>query len=498
MESSYGLIESRIQEALRYLSENPRTKITVLGKQFNVPYQRLLARLHGRKSISEVTQRTTRLNEFQEAAVLNYVERLTSAFIPPRKDVVVAYANSLLNDTAEPGVPIQPLGPQWLARFLRRHPDLTATKMKTMEKKRQQAADVEYIRDWFAKYEKVRRDYQIQSNDIWNMDESGFQIGQGRSQVVIIPRTSHIRYASKPRLGVPENRESVTVIEAISSTGNYIAPWLLMCGKNHVATTYGCGTMLPPNDAGVNGIEAPADWSNDFHVYMTKSGFTNDEIAIEWLQHFNEQTSKCQQGAYRLLLVDQHGSHCTQEFIDYCNSNNIVLFGFVPHSTHFIQPCDVGIFGPYKHYFAKAVNEAACLGYTSLAKYEFIHMLATARRQAMKPSNITSAFKRAGLEPIDIQVTINVALSSLPPAPITPPRRQISRVRTPRTVKSTNRQGQWLLDCADDFTSIREDYKSRLATYIRGTSLQSHALRQTMFDLNRTNTAQAAQNRARS
>jgi len=498
MESKYKSEEEQIQKAVEWFDAHPGLKYKAVASQFQVPYARFWARCHGTKSKSSCQLHNSRLTEFQENAVVDYINRLAAAFIPPRKDLVVAYAQSLLYDTIEPGVQVRPLGPQWLARFLARHPELHVTKMKRIEKKREQAADVDQIREWFNEYEEVRRQHAIQPSDIWNMDESGFQIGLARDQVVVVPRSDHLRHATKPRIGIPENRESVTVIETISSSGNAIDPWLLMTGKNHVATMYGNGSMLPSDDDGVNGLEAPASWSNDFHIVMTPNGYTNDEIALDWLRHFNTQTAKCQQGRFRLLLVDQHGSHSTRDFVDYCDKNDIILFGFIPHTTHFAQPCDVGIFGSYKHFFTKAVNEGVRSGYTSLAKHEFIHMLATARKQALKESNITSAFKRAGLEPINSQITITAALQTLPQAQTPPQRRENATIVTPKTVRTTTRQGEWLQEWMDDSEEECDDeFYERLETYIRGTNCQSHALRQTMFDLGRTKAAQAAQYRAR-
>ena len=94
----------------------------------------------------------------------------------------MAISQSLLYDTVEPGVQGRPLGPQWLARILARHPELHVTKMERVEKKREPAADVDQIREWSNEYEEVRRQHAMQPSDIWNMDESGFQIGLARDQ----------------------------------------------------------------------------------------------------------------------------------------------------------------------------------------------------------------------------------------------------------------------------------------------------------------------------
>ena len=129
-------------------------------------------------------------------------------------------------------------------------------------------------------------------------------------------------------------------------------------------------------------------------------------------------------------MIDQHGSHCTREFLQFCDNNDIILFGFPPPSTHFIQPCDGGMFGPYKDHFTEMVNEAVSIGYTTIVKQEFLSMLAQTRAKAMKPSTIINAFRRADIEPI------NAALGTLAPVaaedarPVTPPFDDLSS--TPR------------------------------------------------------------------
>ena len=48
----------------------------------------------------------------------------------------------------------------------------------------------------------------------------------------------------------------------------------------------------------------------------------------------------------RLLLVDGHSSHVNLAFLDYATSNRVVVLVLPPHSTHRLQPLDLGLFGP--------------------------------------------------------------------------------------------------------------------------------------------------------
>jgi hypothetical protein len=51
----------------------------------------------------------------------------------------------------------------------------------------------------------------------------------------------------------------------------------------------------------------------------------------------SEMFAALQQGHQRLLIVDGHGSHHTLEFVEFCDSHDVVPFGMPPHLTHLLQ-----------------------------------------------------------------------------------------------------------------------------------------------------------------
>jgi hypothetical protein len=85
-------------------------------------------------------------------------------------------------------------------------------------------------------------------------------------------------------------------------------------------------------------------------LVTSESGYFNDQISLEWLRYFEEFTASKQQGYKRLLIVDGHGSHYTLEFVEFCDSHDIIPFGMPPYLTHLLQPLDVAVFQPLKHY----------------------------------------------------------------------------------------------------------------------------------------------------
>ncbi|KJK73315.1 hypothetical protein H634G_11550, partial [Metarhizium anisopliae BRIP 53293] len=120
------------------------------------------------------------------------------------------------------------------------------------------------------------------------MDETGFRIGMGKSRMVVTrrPRASY--------LGMPTNRESATAIEAISAGGSYTPAFLILTGAVHQSAFY----RIP-------------ELHDDAAIAVSTSGFTNDELSLEWLKHFDKHTAQKTTGQYRLLIIDGHGSHHT-------------------------------------------------------------------------------------------------------------------------------------------------------------------------------------------
>ena len=78
------------------------------------------------------------------------------------------------------------------------------------------------------------------------------------------------------------------------------------------------------------------DLSNNILLAVSESSYTNDLLSFEWLKHFNNQTEEKANGEPRLFVMDGHGSHLTDEFINLCWDCNIIPFLLPLHSTHLL------------------------------------------------------------------------------------------------------------------------------------------------------------------
>jgi len=79
-------------------------------------------------------------------------------------------------------------------------------------------------------------------------------------------------------------------------------------------------------------------------------------FGIARLRHFIKHTVGRRVGARQLLLIDGHDSHTSLEFQDICKENKIYTLCMPSHSSHLLQPLDVGCFSPLKRAYGHQVN----------------------------------------------------------------------------------------------------------------------------------------------
>lgn len=100
----------------------------------------------------------------------------------------------------------------------------------------------------------------------------------------------------------------------------------------------------------------------------------------------------------RLLILDGHGSHITEDFLWECYDNNIFLLFLPPHASHVLQPLDVAVFGPLKHIYRRFISDLASIADSSnIGKISFLYNYHKARKEAITKNNACAGFKAAGL-----------------------------------------------------------------------------------------------------
>jgi hypothetical protein len=113
-----------------------------------------------------------------------------------------------------------------------------------------------------------------------------------------------------------------------------------------------------------------------------------------------ETREKCDNGAPQLLIFDGHNSHTHFEFLEYAHDHNIIVLCLPPHTTHRLQPCDVGVFGPLSYAWKTEVQRCFSEGIT-VDKYNLIQIYSLACLKSFKRSTIQAAFKTTGIWPFN-------------------------------------------------------------------------------------------------
>jgi hypothetical protein len=229
----------------------------------------------------------------------------------------------------------------------------------------------------------------LQPSDIYNFDETGFQIGTGRAE-----KSLYKNPKTRKTIASQSSRTLVTSIECTSADGYLLPPLIIMPRKRHMKDWYEKNqAKIPPQ----------------YIVQPTENGYTNDEIGYHWIHHFHAFTKDRTTGTYRLIVMDNHGSHLTAQFIQFACDHDILLLPFPPHLTHLLQPLDSVPFQQYKRQHGLMVNRA--FKFTkSQEKYDkvmFLSDIHAIRMKTFTKRTIKAGWKHVGIEPYNPRLILD-------------------------------------------------------------------------------------------
>jgi hypothetical protein len=211
----------------------------------------------------------------------------------------------------------------------------------------------------------------------------------------------------RPKTAQPGNREWVTVIQGINSQGWAIPPFVIFKGQHHLSTWYS------------------EDVPNDWVLATSENGWTTNELGFQWIQHFERHTKQRTTGTHRLLILDGHKSHHSTQFERFCEDNNIITLCMPPHSSHLLQPLDVGCFGPLKKAYGWQIESLMRTHINHITKLEFLPVFKAAFDETITKPNIRGSFRGTGLVPYNpenVLCHLDLKLRTpTPPAPETTP-----------------------------------------------------------------------------
>lgn len=136
---------------------------------------------------------------------------------------------------------------------------------------------------------------------------------------------------------------------------------------------------------------------------MLPNGWTDDALCAEWFEHafIPQATAQKTSDAPILLIYDGHGSHATPRVVELALKNNIHQLCLPPHTTHKLQPLDVGVFGRLQHAWEKQCGKYLDQHGFEMRRQDIVEQYMTARNTAFTPELIQSAFRLCGLNPLN-------------------------------------------------------------------------------------------------
>ena len=130
--------------------------------------------------------------------------------------------------------------------------------------------------------------------------------------------------------------------------------------------------------------------------------------------------------------MDGHSSHVNMEFINWADQHGIIIMILPPHSTHRLQPLDVGLFGPLSAFYSTELDNllAKSGGLVTMSKRLFHGMFEKAWTKAFTEVNIQHAFEKPGVWPVN--GTAMITRVSKPTLQV----ESSSPLKTPRSTKT--------------------------------------------------------------
>ena len=236
-------------------------------------------------------------------------------------------------------------GYNWVGRFLTRRPDLRSKIGKKIDALRIKNTNPELLQTWFESLQSLMRRIRVHPSNIWNIDETGIALGVCSNQRVIGSSSTTQTY-----IQTPENREWVSIIECISALGKKITPVVIFKGKSLQSSWFTLGR------------------TPEYYYTTSENGWTSNAIGLQWLNEVFLPSTQCGDGVPRLLLLDNHGSHISIEFMKICWQNDVYLYYLIPHSSHILQPLNLACFSVLKSRYQQLIADLVSLSDSALVK----------------------------------------------------------------------------------------------------------------------------------
>lgn len=205
--------------------------------------------------------------------------------------------------------------------FLARHPNIYFVGLKLLPINIITAFNEDETDVFFVNLKALMIKYNFKSDSIYNIDETGISTVQRNSRILAPKGLKQVVCTSTERGSL------TTVVNCYNAEGSYIPPFFIFKRKSINAQLM--------NDINSNMVACVSD-----------SGWINESIFVDWLQHFKEFAKPSADNPI-LLVLHNHESHISLKAYEFCRKNFIHVLTLPPHTSQ-MQPLDLTFHEPLK------------------------------------------------------------------------------------------------------------------------------------------------------
>ena len=344
----------------------------------NVPIETTRRRVLGRVEMQCRPGPATVFSQEEEEQLAEYIIKMADmGFGLTREDLrLTAYrlaeklqkSHPFLNGIAGRG---------WLDGFFARHPKLVLRSTQPLSYSRAVSANPEAIKDHFAKLGSLYARLNILSKamQIYNVDECGVSIVHKAGKVI-----SEIGRKNVWAISSGEKGKNHTIVSCVSASGSALPPFLIY-----------------PRKRITDNLKEGAYPGTSFNC--SDSGWITQELYIEWFKFF----LTCIPPTRPVLLIeDGHSSHISIDVIELARENSVHILCIPSHTTHLLQPLDVGVFKSFKsHYNNECRKYMMAHPGRTIATENIAALIGAAWSKSLTPVNIMAGFRKSGAFPLN-------------------------------------------------------------------------------------------------
>jgi Tc5 transposase DNA-binding domain len=210
------------------LVDNKEATPTDIENDYSIPRPTLARHLAAYQAGSRIRKvgSPTWLDPADENALVQWTLLLARLGWPPTKEIIIAKAAAIARKRGKPfetkdGLP----GKNWWSDFKERHKsEMDWQKMKRVSFQHRHSCTRETLNEFYDVFEGVARDFGIDDQHLFNLDESGLSRGGGRSHVAV-PKGEQAESVHS------DWREHITVLTCVRADGYRIPPFWILKGK---------------------------------------------------------------------------------------------------------------------------------------------------------------------------------------------------------------------------------------------------------------------------